>query len=70
MYSLVMDSIVFCFLIGMAVSEGLDMRFGDVVTANLYGKLDTYIYMNICEGFKVKQNLVTCTQLSCVEGGE
>ena len=43
-YSPVMDGITFRYLISLAVSENLDMRLMDVVTAYLYGDLDTEIY--------------------------
>ena len=54
-YSPVMDTITFRFLISLAVSEGLEMRLMDVVTAYLYGSLDTDIYMKIPEGFKMSE---------------
>ena len=50
-----MDTITFRFLISLAVSEGLEMRLMDVVTAYLYGSLDTDIYMKIPEGFKMPE---------------
>ena len=52
-YSPVVDAITFRYLISLAVSEGLDMRLMDVVTAYLYGSLDSDIYMKIPEGFKM-----------------
>ena len=48
-YSPVMDATTFRYLIYLAVSEGLDMRLMDVVTAYLYGSLDTNVYMKIPE---------------------
>ena len=42
-YSLVMDAITFRYLISLAVSEELDMRLMDVVTAYLYGSLDANV---------------------------
>jgi hypothetical protein len=50
-YSPVMDAITFRFLIGLVVSETLDMRLMDVVAAYLYGSLDKDIHMKIPEGF-------------------
>ncbi|BBG94674.1 transposable element gene [Prunus dulcis] len=44
-YSPVMDTITFRYLISLAVSEKLEMRLMDVITAYLYGELDTDIYM-------------------------
>ena len=40
-YSPVMDVITFCYLISLVVSEKLNMQLIDVVTAYLYGDLDT-----------------------------
>ncbi|XP_012842126.1 PREDICTED: uncharacterized protein LOC105962372 [Erythranthe guttata] len=37
----------------MVVQEGLDLRLMDVVTAYLYGSLDSDIYMKIPDGFKM-----------------
>ena len=48
-----MDAITFRFLISLAVSEGLDMRLMDVITAYLYGSMDNDIYMKIPEGFEL-----------------
>nr|GEU90436.1 retrovirus-related Pol polyprotein from transposon TNT 1-94 [Tanacetum cinerariifolium] len=56
-YSPVMDAITFCYLISLTVSENLDMRLMDVVTAYLYGSLDSDIYMKIPEGFKMPEAL-------------
>jgi hypothetical protein len=44
-YSLVVDAITFRFLISLVVTESLDMRLMDVVTAYLYGSLDNDIYI-------------------------
>ena len=46
-----MDAITFRYLISLAVSEGLDLRLMDVVTAYLYGSLDANVYMKIPKGF-------------------
>ena len=46
-YSLVMDIIMFRYLISMSVSEGLDMHLMDVVTAYFYGMLEIDIYMKV-----------------------
>ena len=40
-YSPVMDAITFRYLIHLAVSEGLEMHLIDVVTAYLYGSIDS-----------------------------
>ena len=55
MYSLVMDTIAFRFLISMVVSERLEMRFMDVVMTYLYGSLDSDIFMKIPEGYKMPE---------------
>ena len=54
-YSPVMDTITFRFLISMVVSENLDMRLMDAVTAYLYGSLDFDIYMKIHKGLKMPE---------------
>ena len=54
-YSLVMDATTFCYLIYLTVFEGLDMRLMDVVTTYLYGSIDTNVYMEILEGFKLPE---------------
>ena len=49
-YSPVMDIITFQCLISLPVSEGLDMRLMDVITAYLYSMLENDICMNVLEG--------------------
>lgn len=58
-YSPVMDAITFRYLISLVVSKKLEMRLMDVVTAYLYGSLDSDIYMKIPEGFKMPEALST-----------
>ena len=58
-YSPVMDAITFRFLISLAVSEELDMRLMDVITAYLYGSIDSDIHMKIPEGFKLPEAVST-----------
>ena len=58
-YSPVMDAITFRYLISLTVSKKLEMRLMDVVTAYLYGSLDSDIYMKIPEGFKMPEALST-----------
>ena len=55
MYSPVIDTITFHFLISMAVSKRLEMCLMDVVTAYLYGSLDSDIHMKIFEGYKMPE---------------
>ena len=52
-YSPVMDIITFRYLISLVVSEKLNMQLMDVVTAYLYGDLDTDIYMSVPVGIDV-----------------
>ena len=52
-YSPVMDATIFCYLIYLAVFEGLDMQLMDAITTYLYGFIDTNVYMKILEGFKL-----------------
>ena len=64
-YSHVMDAITFRYLISLVVSEKLDMRLMDVITAYLYGELDTDIYMKVPEGLKLPEtttNHEVCSQ--------
>ena len=58
-YSPVMDAITFRFLISLAVSEKVDMRLMDVITAYLYGSIDSDIHMKIPEGFKLPEVVST-----------
>ena len=58
-YSPVMDAITFRFLISLAVSEELDMRLMDVITAYLYGSIDSDIHIKIPEGFKLPEAVST-----------
>ena len=57
-YSPGMDMITFHFLISLVIFEKLEMRLMDIVTAYLYGSLDSDIYIKIPEGFKLPD---TCT---------
>ena len=58
-YSPVMDAITFRFLISLAVSEELDMRLMDFITAYLYGSIESDIHMKIPEGFKLPEAVST-----------
>ena len=46
-----MDAITFRFLIGLTVSDTLDIRLMDIVATYLYGSLYKYIHKKILEGF-------------------
>ena len=56
-YSPVIDAITFRFLMSLAANKNLEMRLMDVVTAYLYGSLDTDIYMRIPERCKMPEPL-------------
>jgi hypothetical protein len=67
-YSPVMSGITFRYLISMAVQNRLSMQLMDVVTAYLYGSLDSDIYMKVPDGVPVpnpnaKRN-VYCVKLN------
>jgi Reverse transcriptase (RNA-dependent DNA polymerase) len=53
-YSPVVDAITLQFLISLTITENLQTRLMDVVTAYLYGSLDNDIYMKVPEAFKSK----------------
>ena len=55
-YSPVVDAITFRFLLSLTISEGLQIRLMDVVTAYLYGSLDSDIYMKVPDGFKMPES--------------
>jgi len=48
-----MDVIMFRYLIGLVVSENLNMQLMDVVTTYLYGDLDIEIYMKVSKRLKL-----------------
>jgi hypothetical protein len=52
-YSPVMSGITFRYLIFMAANLNLKMQLMDVVTAYLYGSLDSEIHMRVPEGLKI-----------------
>ena len=52
-----MDAITLRFLISLTITENLQMRLMDVVTAYLYGSLDNDIYMKVPEGLKMPEAL-------------
>ncbi|XP_021729390.1 uncharacterized protein LOC110721277 [Chenopodium quinoa] len=55
-YSPVVDATTLRFLVSLTVTKGLQMRLMDVVTAYLYGSLDTDIYMKFPEGLRLPEN--------------
>jgi hypothetical protein len=52
-YSPVMSGITFRYLISLAVQNRLSMQLMDVVTAYLYGSLDSKIYMKVPDGISI-----------------
>ena len=62
-----MDAITFRYLIHLAVSEGLEMHLMDVVTAYLYGSIDSDIYMKIPEGFTLPEAKFSLKDLHCLK---
>ena len=52
-YSPVMSGTTFRYLISLAVKMNLSIQLMDVVTAYLYGSLDSDIYMKVPEGMKL-----------------
>jgi len=49
------DAYTFRYLISLVAHEGLKLHMMDVVTAYLYGSLDSDIYMNLPEGFNLPE---------------
>ena len=52
-YFPVVDATTLRFLVSLTVSQSLHMRLMDVLTAYLYGSLDTEIYMKVPEGLNL-----------------
>ena len=65
-YSPVMSGITFRYLISLAVQKRLSMQLMDVVTAYLYGSLDSDIYMKVPGGISVP-NSSTNRNMYCVK---
>jgi hypothetical protein len=55
-YSPVMNGITFRYLISLAVQKRLLLQLMDVVTAYLYGSLDSDIYIKVPDGIPVPNN--------------
>ena len=66
-YSPVIDAITFRYLIHLTVSEGLEMHLMDVVTAYLYGSIDSDIYIKIPEGFTLPEAKQSLKDLHCLK---
>ena len=57
MYAHVMDAIMFRYLISLIISEELEIRLMNVVTAYIYELLNSDIYMRIPDKFKTQRNV-------------
>ena len=62
-----MDAITFRYLINLTVSEGLEMHLMDIVTAYLYGSIDSDIYIKIPEGFTLAEAKFSLNDLHCLK---
>ena len=56
--------ITFRFLISLVIFEKLEIRLMEIVTAYLYGSLDSDIYIKIPEGFKFPDACTPCNLFS------
>ena len=65
-YSPVMSGITFRYLISLAVQNRLFMQLMDVVTAYLYGSLDSDIYMKVPDGIDISNRKVN-RNMCCVK---
>lgn len=65
-YSPVMSGITFCYLISLAVQKHLSLQLMEVVTAYLYGSLDSDIYMKVPDGISI-QDPNTNHNMYCVK---
>jgi hypothetical protein len=52
-YSLVMNGITFGYLLSLAIQKHLSLQLMDVMTAYLYGSLDSDIYMKVPNGISI-----------------
>jgi len=64
-YSPVMSEITFRYLISLAIQKCLSMQLMDVMTAYLYGSLDSEIYMKVLDGISVPNSSANCN-MYCV----
>ncbi|KAJ9541765.1 hypothetical protein OSB04_028271 [Centaurea solstitialis] len=59
------DATTFRYLISLVIQGGIDMRLMDVVTAYLYGSLNTDIYMKLPEGLKLPESCKVSSREHC-----
>jgi hypothetical protein len=65
-YSSIMNGITFRYLISLATQKHLSLYLIDVMTAYLYGSLDSDIYMKVPDGISVPNANIGCN-ISCVK---
>jgi hypothetical protein len=65
-YSPIMNGITFRYLISLAIQNHLSLQLMDVVTAYLYGSLDSDIYMKILDVISIS-NMYTNHNMYCVK---
>jgi hypothetical protein len=65
-YSSVMNGITFPYLISLAIQNHLSLQLMDVVTAYLYGSLDSDIYIKVLDGIFISNVHVNCN-MYCVK---
>jgi hypothetical protein len=65
-YSLVINGITFRYLISPTIQNHLSLQLMDVVTAYLYGSLDSDIYMKVFNGIHVL-NVQANRNMYCVK---
>jgi hypothetical protein len=65
-YSPVMNGITFRYLIFLAIQNHLSLHLMDVMTAYLYGSLDSDIYMKVPDGISVL-NMHANRNMYCVK---
>ena len=61
-----MSGITFRYLISLAIQKRLSMQLMDVVTAYLYGSLDSDIYMKVPDGISIPNESANCN-MYCVK---
>jgi hypothetical protein len=61
-----MNGITFRYLISLVIQNHISLQLMDVVTAYLYGSLDSDIYMNVFDGISVS-NMYVNRKMYCVK---
>jgi hypothetical protein len=68
-YSTVLNVITFWYLISLAIQKHLSLQLMDVITAYLYGSLDSDIYMKVSDGISASNTNANCN-MYCVKPGK